>query len=65
MIPHLQVSLVVSVTRPTVAEARQEGAAATSAVLAAVGEVNNVAKENITTENISLQPNYVWEPQTS
>jgi uncharacterized protein YggE len=56
---------MVSVTRPTVAAAREEGAAATNAVLAAVGEVQNVAKENITTENISLQPNYVWEPQTS
>jgi uncharacterized protein YggE len=56
---------MVSVTRPTVVAAREEGAAATNAVVAAVGEVQNVAMENITTENISLQPNYVWEPQTS
>ncbi|EFN52622.1 hypothetical protein CHLNCDRAFT_54354 [Chlorella variabilis] len=60
-----KVFLSVSVTKPTAAEAREEAAATADAVMAAVGGVEGInGASDISTSDISLQPNYIWVQET-
>jgi len=52
-----QLSLGVSTLRPTVAEAREQGAAALDAMIASL-RANGVAEKDIQTEHLSIQPEY-------
>lgn len=61
-----KVYLSVSVTKPTAEEARKEAGATTDAVLAAVGGVEGINGDtDVSTSDISLQPNYVWVQDTN
>lgn len=60
-----KVNLAVSVSKPTAAEAREEAASTAESVLKAVGAVQGInGGSDITTSDISLQPNYVWVQET-
>ncbi|KAL4855579.1 periplasmic immunogenic protein [Chlorella vulgaris] len=60
-----KVNLAVSVSKPTAAEAREEAATTAESVLKAVGAVQGInGGSDITTSDISLQPNYVWVQET-
>jgi len=60
-----KVYLAVSVTKPTANAACQQAASTTSKVRAALGGVQGIAPEDVTTENYSVSPNYAYDPQTS
>lgn len=60
-----KVHLSVTVNKPTAAEARDEAAATASAVIGALGGVQGInGDDDVSTENLNLQPNYVWVQET-
>ncbi|KAL4420642.1 hypothetical protein ABPG75_010298 [Micractinium tetrahymenae] len=59
-----KVYLAVSVTRPTANAACQQAADSTTKVRDALEAINGLAPEDVTTENYSVQPNYVYSPDT-
>lgn len=61
-----KVYLSVSVTKPTAEEARTEAGSTTDAVLEAVGAVEGINGDtDVSTSDISLQPNYMWVQETN
>lgn len=59
-----KVYLAVSVTRPTANAACQQAADTTTKVRDALDAINGISPEDVTTENYSVQPNYVYNPDT-
>ncbi|KAL4451430.1 hypothetical protein ABPG77_009502 [Micractinium sp. CCAP 211/92] len=59
-----KVYLAVSVTRPTANAACQQAADTTTKVRDALEAINGIAADDVTTENYSVQPNYVYNPDT-
>jgi uncharacterized protein YggE len=60
-----KVHLSVTVSKPTAADARDEAAATAAAVIEALGGVEGInGGEDVSTENLNLQPNYVWVQET-